>query len=376
MVRVLVNGVSSRSGGGLVILRGYTDALARLTASGFDAEYFVAPPYPFARTMPQTPGLRVLELDSSGGRAFLARFYALELPRLVREHRIDVIVNLADLIVPMRTPQLYFFDWAYLVYRRDRALWSRLSLSARVSRGFKAATIWSLLPFATRTVAQTMTMAVRFRDEVGRELPTVIPTPTDIAIQRRPWIPHSGAIRLLCLANQAPHKNIDILVAVARILNDRGVDVRFALTLDRAAAKPILARAVNAGVADRVFNIGSVERGALERTIRSFDGVIIPSLLETYCLPFVEAMACGVTVLAPNRDFARDVCKGAAFYFDPTIPDSVADSIREAFSDADDRRQRVELGYEIAARLPSWDEFARAMHNEALEAIHAKNRST
>jgi glycosyltransferase involved in cell wall biosynthesis len=369
-MRILVNGVSSRSGGGAVILEGYVRALRRVLDELPDAEYVVV--CPAANTFDATPRerLSILDVGNVKGPWALARFYAWTLPRLTVQRRIDVVVNLADFVPPLHVPQVYFFDWAYLVYQEDPSLWGGLRFHDRVARKLKARAISLTLPFATRIVAQTKTMADRLRHKAKREGPTVLPTPTGIAVSDWGGRSVTGrVVRILCLANYAPHKNLEILPDVAAALSRRGFGAVIALTLSPDDAYPLLERARILGVEGALINIGPVPRDRVEAVIQSFDGMLIPSVLETYCLPFVEAMACGISVFAPDRDFARDVCGDAAFYFEPTKPESVADALVTSYSDDGERRARLARGTAIAAKLPSWESFAMAMHAEARCAV-------
>ena len=80
-----------------------------------------------------------------------------------------------------------------------------------------------------------------------------------------------------------------------------------------------------------------------------------PSIYEGFGLPMLEAMACGVPVVASNRSCLPEVCGDAAALVDPDA-ESFAKAIQEVRSD---RRSYIARGLS-RARLFSWKETAKA----------------
>ena len=50
----------------------------------------------------------------------------------------------------------------------------------------------------------------------------------------------------------------------------------------------------------------------------------MPTLIETYGLPYLEAQYLRKPMFTSKRDFSEDVCGHSAFYFDPLNPDDIA----------------------------------------------------
>jgi glycosyltransferase involved in cell wall biosynthesis len=55
--------------------------------------------------------------------------------------------------------------------------------------------------------------------------------------------------------------------------------------------------------------------------------LFLPTLLESYGLIYLEAMACGLPIVTSDRDFARWICSDTALYFDPLDPTSIVETI-------------------------------------------------
>jgi glycosyltransferase involved in cell wall biosynthesis len=84
----------------------------------------------------------------------------------------------------------------------------------------------------------------------------------------------------------------------------------------------------------------------------------LPTLLETLCLPFLEAMTMSLPILAPDLDFAHYICEEAAIYFDPWDPQDIAEKILLLKNNPDVRSKLAERGkLRIAAFFKSWGEI-------------------
>jgi alpha-1,3-rhamnosyl/mannosyltransferase len=57
------------------------------------------------------------------------------------------------------------------------------------------------------------------------------------------------------------------------------------------------------------------------------DALVFPSLWEGFGLPAVEAMSCGVPVLASRRSSLPEVIGDAGLFFDPESPDAIAECL-------------------------------------------------
>ena len=72
--------------------------------------------------------------------------------------------------------------------------------------------------------------------------------------------------------------------------------------------------------------LGQLNRQEVVQYFAHCDVLWLHTLIETLCLPFLEAMTLKLPIMAPDFDFSRYVCGDAARYYDPWDLDS-------AFSD-------------------------------------------
>lgn len=129
----------------------------------------------------------------------------------------------------------------------------------------------------------------------------------------------------------------------------------------------LLARATQLGIRPHVRPLGFVPHEHLPGLLAGARGLLIPSLMEGFGLPILDAWACDVPVLASNTSSMPEVAADAAEYCDPRSPTSIARGIGRLLDDgiAADLRTRG------AARLTqfSWHRTARLMGNVYAHAL-------
>jgi glycosyltransferase involved in cell wall biosynthesis len=77
---------------------------------------------------------------------------------------------------------------------------------------------------------------------------------------------------------------------------------------------------------------GYISDPQLAELLNSAEALIFPSLWEGFGLPAVEAMSCGIPVLASRHGSLPEVVADAGLFFDPLDPEAIADCILEFLS--------------------------------------------
>jgi glycosyltransferase involved in cell wall biosynthesis len=163
---------------------------------------------------------------------------------------------------------------------------------------------------------------------------------------------------VLCVAQKRPYKNQEVLVRA--LADERLAMARLVLP---GAPTPYESRlrelAEELGVGDRLHLPDWLPDSDLEGLYRLAACCAIPSRLEGFGLPVLEAMARAVPVACSDRTALPEVAGEAALLFDPDEPAAVVDALARLLGDPELRRALSALGLARAARF-TWAAAADA----------------
>ena len=114
------------------------------------------------------------------------------------------------------------------------------------------------------------------------------------------------------------------------------------------------------GVADRVILTGFVEDSDLPALYSGARMFVFPSLYEGFGLPVLEAMACGVPVIASNTSSMPEIVGAAGLMVDPENENDIRERMAELDGDPGLRESLAAGGLE-RAKLFSWEKTAQRM---------------
>ncbi len=183
---------------------------------------------------------------------------------------------------------------------------------------------------------------------------------------------------LLYVGGISPHKNLGTLLeAFAQLRRDAGYrDFRLVLVGDYTgdvfySAYDDLRRQARAlGVDDAVVFTGYVDDADLAYLYNAAAAFVLPSLLEGFGLPAVEAMACGTPVVANARGALPEVIGPAGVLFHSERRGDLEAALRRVLTDQRLQAHLRQAGPERAATF-TWDRAAR----ETLAAFRVLNSS-
>jgi glycosyltransferase involved in cell wall biosynthesis len=84
---------------------------------------------------------------------------------------------------------------------------------------------------------------------------------------------------------------------------------------------------------------------------------LYPSLRESFGIPMLEAMACGVPVITSNTSSMPEVGGNAALYIDPFKPEEITSAIRKLLTDRPLVDKLISAGFENARKF-TWESMA------------------
>lgn len=181
--------------------------------------------------------------------------------------------------------------------------------------------------------------------------------------------------RLLVVGSLARRKGIDEAIGALRQLPDVELVIAGGPPLAGLSTDPdarrLAAVAVGAGVRDRVTFTGAVEHERVPRLMRSADVVLVPSWYEPFGPSALEAMACGVPVVATAVGGLTDiVIDGVTGALVPTRDSaSIAAAVRAIIDEPEVAERLARSSSERASRRFSWDVIVRGVQHAYARAL-------
>jgi glycosyltransferase involved in cell wall biosynthesis len=121
------------------------------------------------------------------------------------------------------------------------------------------------------------------------------------------------------------------------------------------ALRPLIERL---GVADAITHARYVDDTTLRALYRRAVALILPSFVEGFGLPVLEAMASGTAVVISRTPALCEVADEAALSVDPREPDALAAAMERLLTEPELRRSLIAAGRTRASSF-SWDRTAR-----------------
>ena len=372
-MHILFNALAATSGSGLTYVRNLAPVLARrndlratfLVGAELGREFIFGSNVSFREvTEPQSPARRFLWEQKA-------------VPQLVRELQASVLVSTGNLAVRRSpVPQILLSGNSLYTsedYRRD--LRKRGEYRLLLDNGIRAFFAARSVGWADSTVAPSEAFAqdlrrwtrdnrvVAIHHGFDREVffsdNSSLPELWQSALRnsdhclRLLFVSHYNYFRnfetlfrsLRILRSMLPEKNPKLLLTTHLRSSDNPGDFR---------AEPAAALVRELGLDEHVIELGAIPYRRLHQLYRACDVYVTPSYAETFAHPVVEAMACGVPVVASDLPVHREVAGDAAVYFPRFSPEILAQQVRDVVQ-SPELAQRMSRNGEERALDFSWE---------------------
>jgi glycosyltransferase involved in cell wall biosynthesis len=302
--------------------------------------------------------LRIQELPGEDGQR-MRRQWAEQalLPRKARTGGAEIVHSLASLAP---------------VYAGARSVVTLHDVTFLLRPTFGRVTTWSmggLIKIAARGADALITGTVAARDETcavlgidparftvvhhGHERPADLGATPAAVVRDRYEL--GGARVVLCVAAKRPHKNQELLIRAAPMLEEDTVIVLAGHS--EPYEEKLRSLTEELGLASRIRFVGYVSDEDLEGLWGVASCAACPTLGEGFGIPMIEALAHGVPVAASDLPVLREVGGELPRYFDPHDPADAARAIGAALSDTTTPRE----GMARAAQF-TWSAAARGTY--------------
>jgi glycosyltransferase involved in cell wall biosynthesis len=301
----------------------------------------------------------------------------LALPALAAQRSIDVIHSPANIGPPAAPRVARVVTLLDLIWLHQREAWD----ATRAGRAMGA-----LSRNSARRADRVIAISTAARDDfvatLGLDASRIDVTPLgveraaaaepELEAELRHRLGLDDARVVLCVAQKRPYKNLGALVRAAAELEERPVVVLVGASTPH--EEELRRLAVELGVQEQVRLVGWLSEAELEAVYRLAACFVLPSLIEGFGLPVLEAMARDVPVACSNGSAMAEVAGDGALLFDPHDQQAVTESIRRLLSDRELANSLVQRGRE-RVRLFTWERTAAATFASYRRAVAAKRSS-
>ena len=375
-MRIAINGLSARFGGGLAYLRNLLEHLSRIDHNNTYV-VFSSPEQRDSFTM-DAPNFSVI-VPGFPGKAIVRRaiWEQIVLPAFIRRHKINLLFSpggIAPLILPRACKRVNMIQnmapfsdellRSYPIGRRKL----RFLILRKLYPFFAARSDANI--FISLDGLETLQNFMRLESEKSKVIyhgrsKLFKPIPADIAADFVRIQYGVDGDFILYVSNIARYKKQLEVVKAYHILRSRiaetGKSVRLLLAgimVEPSYYREVLALADRLGIRDEVAYLGQVPQDHLPHLYSAASVFVFASISENCPNVLIEALSCGAPIVSSNLGPMPEICGDAALYFDPTDPADIASMMRRVLTDEQIRQNLIRNALENVRQF-SWEETAR-----------------
>jgi glycosyltransferase involved in cell wall biosynthesis len=384
-LRIFLNGAAASAGGGLTYLRNVVPILSRRA----DIFTTIAMSSLLRNEFRSAGNISFIDLEFSSNSAVRFCQEQLRLPGMIRSAGSDVLISAGNFALRNSpVPQVLLSgNSLYTSQQFYRDLAKRSEYGMWLDTHIKGLLAFRSVAWADRTVAPSVAFARDLQKNTGREVLSIhhgfdgdifFANESALSDDLQQKLKRNGdELRLLFVSHYNYYRNFETLLKAIPILREKlhPRAVRLFLTCKfEDASNPGSYRTRGAadlvrelGIADSVIQLGAVPYDLLHEVYRGCDIYVSPAYTETFAHPLVEAMSCGLPIVASDIPVHREICGEAALYFDTFSPDSLADAVIQASVPA--TQQRLSNARAEKLRAYSWDDHVDQLLNIARQLV-------
>jgi len=390
MIRLFVNGLAASAGGGLTYLRNVIPHLARRG----DTETTVLLSPSLRREFSELPNVCLIEASDSQGTLRRFAYEQTALPKLIRQSGAQVLVAAGNFALwNSPVPQILLSrnslytsgDFLRDVRARgDYAIWAdtvvkgwaarRSICRAEVTVAPSAAFAQELSQWSGRTV---ISLHHGFDPEAFANNAPPLPPEVETQLDQE-----ESTLRLLFVSHYNYYRNFETLFRAMPILDKRlqGKKAKLYLTckLDSAEnpgkyhAEGAASLTSDLRKSGAIVELGTVPYRSLYHLYRRCHIYVTPAYAESFAHPLIEAMSCGLPIVASDLPVHREICAGAGVYFPRFSPEALVERVVQIHESPESAIRLSQNGLR-RARDFSWSEHVERLVVLAEELVQSRN---
>ncbi|MFA7136844.1 MAG: glycosyltransferase family 1 protein [Bacteroidales bacterium] len=278
-----------------------------------------------------------------------------------------LIITLHDIIY---LESLNLFGGSATAYQKFGNLYRRLVVPKAVKKSLKVVTVSE---FEKKRISDFMGLKdnlVSIYNGVGEHFKVISDKEALELCKKKYNLPDKF---FFFLGNTDPKKNTpNLLKAFAHFIKNSQEEYKLVmLDFPEEALQQILNNIECSNIRDKIVLLGYVSNIELPQIINLSSLFLYPSLRESFGIPILEGMACGVPVITSNSSSMPEVAGDAALLIDPNNYLTIADAINKIVENPTLRESLVNKGLTRAAQF-SWLKMAEkylTLYNQVYKLI-------
>ena len=358
-MKILVNAISLYAGGGKVVGKGIVEALSKLNKR--NTIIVIAPQNNGYKEL-ESNTLKVIEVPK-GHNTLYKFFFKYYFKRHTKKYTPNTILNLCNIPLNLKIKELVFFHMSYFVYPKS-SVWKMLDIKTYIIRKYQVLLFKLGVKNMSHFFAQTTNMRDRLNKFYNIPLEKISLTPTAVNFDNFKKYKNnvdSNIKSFLYLTRYYEHKNIEILVEVAKEIKKQNLPYKIILTInkiDHPKVKSIIDNIKAYKLENIIENKGFINYNDLPKLYSKIDALIMPTLLESLSTSYLEAMYFNKPIFTSNIDFATVVCKDVGIYFNPFDEKDILNKMK-LIEEKDLIKDKINQGQIVFSKYPkTWEETA------------------
>lgn len=366
MVHVVFNAMSLRPGGGVTVLLGVIDGLVSQSDANYRISVICSAEDTRAAIANQQKADEVHIVCPNQG-IFKRHFWTLlSMPKMVKRLNPDLFVSVNQYIREISCPQVVY----HLNLLRFMPIAPGSSLRHRLAETIRNKTSLKALKHASSNVFESDYLRQCAREihsgNAVNDQVIYVGLPERCAEQPKLSPECVNRNQIVSLTNPNEHKNNRTLLKMLAELVQRRPEVDWRLVIAGGANaekwKPYEAYAEELGVRERIEWLGFVNQDELTRHIRKSLCLVTTSLVESFCMVALEAMARGCPAIVADCTSMPESVGDAGLLAEPENPTSFSDCVLKYYDDESFRADYISRGFDRVSEF-SWERCGEEFSN-------------
>ncbi|MEW6775480.1 MAG: glycosyltransferase family 4 protein [Bdellovibrionota bacterium] len=186
-----------------------------------------------------------------------------------------------------------------------------------------------------------------------------------------------GTRLILCLGRKMPQKGLDTLLEAAPLVLKDLPQTLFILAGTDSSWFTERYRNLPAALKSKILSVGPVTEKQKIALLQASEVLVSPSEREAFGIVFLEAMACGLPIVATESGTSKEILGKAGVLFRPGNAGNLVRAVLEILEKPDRRKELTQAGQERLAQFPRQEEIAQTVEKVYRKILdHSRGGST